>query len=351
MIVVSTTVSERLDRVINDVNDLMHAGDSPEAKARAQRWLALTLAHVAQQRHWRFLDRSFVLDLPPGADVLNVQGDFDKFVGLWCLKRLRRRTLPEIVEARVRAEAQGRPNGGVPTDYAVEANRRLHLWPAPVGSSATVSVDIGTDTFTGATFALGTPVRVSSSGALPAPLSATTSYYALPVTGGIKLAATPDDVLTGSAIDLTAAGSGTLTLTPLTRLSLVYTVPLDAALVPDHFEPMLVNGILGRYGRHFDRDTLTEAAGDFETRYLQDLRRNAVLHHDFERAYPYEDMPGESASARAAIGAGECQQLRAAGLDHRHRLHDHRDWRQPVRGGLNDRPVTVLPERQIREGR
>lgn len=303
MIVVSTTASNRMTRVVGDVNGLMHGGDSPDAKARAQRWVALTLAEVAQARHWRFLDRVVNVYLRPGGDVLELVGDLDKVVMLHCRQRLRQTTLARITAARVVAAETGRPNGGVPTDYAIERGRRLHLWPAPVGSAVTFTADAATDTLTLASGALtkGQPVAVVSSGQLPAPLSAAATYWALPVAGSqVRLAASVDDVLTGTAIDLTTAGTGTLTLTPLTRMTLLYTAPMDVAAVPDHFEPLLVNGALGLYGRHFDRDTLTEDAAAFEVRYRTGLRRAGVLDHDFERTYPHEDLMADQQYGRAS---------------------------------------------------
>lgn len=306
MIVTRTATSDRLDRVIGDINGLLHAGSSPDAKARAQRWCALTLAKVAHGRHWRFLDRLVHLDLPPGADVVELVGDFDKVVRVYAPKRLFSTSLARITDARLNAQADGTPNGGLPTDYAIEANRKLHLWPAPVGAAVTATADAAADTLTlsGAALAAGKPVRLSSSAQLPTPLVSGTTYYALPVSAGvIRLASNLDGVLTGTAIDLTSAGSGTLTLTPLTRLSLLYTVPMDMALVPDHFEPMVLDGALGMYGRHFDRDTLTEDAPDFEVRYVRQLARAGVLDHDFERAYPHEQLTAAETYGRAPDSA------------------------------------------------
>lgn len=53
------------------------------------------------------------------------------------------------------------------------------------------------------------PVEISSSGTLPSPLVAATTYYALPVDEHLfRLAATPG----GAAIDITSTGSGTITV-------------------------------------------------------------------------------------------------------------------------------------------
>jgi hypothetical protein len=240
--------------------------------------------------------------LPPGADVIELFGDFDKMAQVWAGARLKMTSLARIMGARLAAADSGMPNGGIPTDYAIEANRRIHLWPAPIGSAVSFTADAATEILTLATGAIakGKPVRVSSTAQLPAPLDATKTYYALPVTGSqLKLAAGPDEVLTNTAIDITTAGSGTLTLTPLLRLTLLYTVPMDMSLVPDHFEPMVLHGILGLYGRHFDRDVLTDSAPDFEARYRRNLTRAGVLDHDFERAYPHEDLIATDSYGRA----------------------------------------------------
>ena len=71
------------------------------------------------------------------------------------------------------------------------------------------TADSGADTIaiTGADFSVGQRVRVSSSGTLPAPLTASGYYYCL---AGGQLAAT----LGGTAIDLTDTGSGTHSIAP-----------------------------------------------------------------------------------------------------------------------------------------
>lgn len=57
-------------------------------------------------------------------------------------------------------------------------------------------------------------VSVASSGALPAPLDASVDYYLIRVDATtIKLALSPVDAAAGTAIDLTTAGSGNLTIT------------------------------------------------------------------------------------------------------------------------------------------
>jgi hypothetical protein len=78
-------------------------------------------------------------------------------------------------------------------------------------SPATTTVDVGTDTFTLASngFSLGTPLRYTTTGTLPAPLVPNTTYYARdPATNTYRVSATPN----GALINITDAGTGTHTV-------------------------------------------------------------------------------------------------------------------------------------------
>jgi hypothetical protein len=101
----------------------------------------------------------------------------------------------------------------------------LYYWSASVGStplsvsftinSQTVSgVNTGTDYITfSSSITAGTPVKFTSTVSLPSPLVANTIYYTLNTGTTTQLATT----VGGSAIDLTTAGSGTITIyTPAT---------------------------------------------------------------------------------------------------------------------------------------
>lgn len=83
--------------------------------------------------------------------------------------------------------------------------------------STTFTVDTSTNVLTLAARArnldVGDGVRISSSGALPTGLAADTTYYVIPAEGTLKLATSPANAFTETAIDITTAGSGTLTLT------------------------------------------------------------------------------------------------------------------------------------------
>lgn len=83
--------------------------------------------------------------------------------------------------------------------------------------SDSFSVDPATDVLTFAQpepIDTGDGVKITSSITLPTPLVAGTTYYAIKVTDTTyKLATTVANAFTGSAMDITSAGSGTLTLT------------------------------------------------------------------------------------------------------------------------------------------
>lgn len=104
------------------------------------------------------------------------------------------------------------------------ANKAL-LLPATVGralcNSGTATLN-QTFTVTGSVLTVpttsslyyGTPVTVSSTGTLPSPLVAATTYYVIQLSGTtLELAATTADVNSGTPITLTTTGTGTLTIT------------------------------------------------------------------------------------------------------------------------------------------
>lgn len=123
----------------------------------------------------------------------------------------------------------GRVIGGTTlATLSVTGSSGLGIGGAEINSAApfigAFSADAGTDTCTigsvsaGSTCdvlpATGTPVRVTTNGTLPAPLTNGIVYYLIRVTdGAFKLATTYARAIAGTALDLTAAGSGTHTLT------------------------------------------------------------------------------------------------------------------------------------------
>lgn len=80
-------------------------------------------------------------------------------------------------------------------------------------ASESFTADAGTDVLgVSGTFVAGCAVKLESNGTLPTGLQADTTYYAIPVPGGIQLAATLDDARNGVAIDLPDTGTGTHTI-------------------------------------------------------------------------------------------------------------------------------------------
>lgn len=75
------------------------------------------------------------------------------------------------------------------------------------------TADAATDVLTvSGSYKTGSRIQVSTTGTLPGGLSANTDYYAIVAAGGIRLAASLDDARNGIAIDITDAGTGTLSV-------------------------------------------------------------------------------------------------------------------------------------------
>ncbi len=305
-IIVSTPVSRRLDRVVNDICSLQHDSGAP-ARARALRWVAHVLADINSRRKWWFLERVASTALAGGEDVVELRGHIDKPVAVYAGTRLEKGSLARITALRQDALANGTVNAGAPKLYALERTNtglRVHLWPAPGASSSTgFTADAGTDALTVAsntTLTTGRKVRASSTGTLPAPLAINTTYYLIRVDATtVKLATSLANANAGLGVDLTSAGTGTHTLAyGLTPFALLYTRPMDLAIVPDFFETVAVNGVLGTFGRHFDRDQLGSDPENFEIRYEKQLLRGNTDSWDLERLRRFEeDLAGELATA------------------------------------------------------
>lgn len=117
-----------------------------------------------------------------------------------------------------------------PTSYSFGASEAFILTGANPGvwnndisiklytykTAETVTVDAEADKLTVTqVWETGYPVTVSSTAIMPAPLVAGTTYYTIQdVAGKTKLATSAENAATGTAIDLTTAGSGTITLKP-----------------------------------------------------------------------------------------------------------------------------------------
>jgi hypothetical protein len=312
-IVVTTPISQRVDRVLGDVCALQH-DNSTAARQRALRWIAHTLQDANSRRRWWFLERVASTVLASGEDVVELRGHIDKPAAVYCGLRLEKTSLARITELRQAAAALGRANAGQPRLYAMERTNTglwIHLWPAPPASSSQAfTANTGTDQITvTSTTALptGTRVRVDTGAVLPAPLAAGTTYYVINVDAThVKLAASLALAKAGTAIDLTNTGTHTL-LYGLTPFSCLYTRPMDLAIVPEFWETVVLDGVLGTYGRHFDRDALGSSPEEFERRYESKLKRANTDSWDIERASLYEDSQDVTDLQRAAREASSFQ--------------------------------------------
>jgi len=62
----------------------------------------------------------------------------------------------------------------------------------------------------------------------------------------------------------------------------LYTRKIHVAIVPDAWEVIILNGIIGMFGQHFDRDALVDNPELFELRYNGQLNRAHKEHNDVE---------------------------------------------------------------------
>ncbi len=117
-------------------------------------------------------------------------------------------------------------NGDTNTFQLCMLNQGMIWGPATTtftGSSATSLLTLSTSN---ANFATGVPFQVSTTGSLPSPLVAGTTYYAIRVSsatttpGTIKVAATYEDAIAGTFITLLSDGSATNTITGMGQLQL-----------------------------------------------------------------------------------------------------------------------------------
>lgn len=211
---------KRLARIVKDVADLLHepcelsdegalSVIASSAQAKIERWIGHVLEDAASRRKWWFLENVATTTLAAGQDVIDLTGHVDKVSRAYAPRRLWPMSLAELTDVRMGAAAVSAPNAArTLTHYALEAGRRVHVWPAP---SATV------------TFAV------------------------------------------------------------------LYTRPMHVALLPSAFwEAIVLDGVLGQYGRHFDRDALTQDPEFFELRYEKRLSRATTQAWDIERALRWD---------------------------------------------------------------
>ena len=75
-----------------------------------------------------------------------------------------------------------------------------------------------------------------------------------------------------------------------TRLQVIYTVPMAVDSVPEEWETIILDGVLGLYGRHFDRDSLTQDPGFFEQRFLAALKEANRESADSQTGHPVREV-------------------------------------------------------------
>ncbi|PJE79666.1 hypothetical protein CI610_01380 [invertebrate metagenome] len=81
-------------------------------------------------------------------------------------------------------------------------------------------------------------------------------------------------------------------------LMITYTQPITPENVPDSWETLLVDGIIGLYARHFDSSGLLESAGEFQNRFYTALK--------FERkANNYDSEPTDKGYIWPAFCRGD----------------------------------------------
>lgn len=190
--------------MVDDIASLLHENPpSSETERKIKRWIQQVLLDAEERGRWWFLEAVASRWLNVGDDVIDIKGHARYLSGVWAPNRLKWMPLASLLELRQNRLASGRPNTGVPQRYALEAGRRVHLWPAPASR---------------------------------------------------------------------------------TPFCVLYTRPMHLTLVPPNWEGIVLDGVLGKYGRHFDRAALTQDPADFETRYERRLSRSVVTtgHFDLE---------------------------------------------------------------------
>lgn len=104
-------------------------------------------------------------------------------------------------------------------DSVVECASVVSTISTSTPAAGVYTVDTGSNqiTLTGHGYQTGLKVQVSVSGTLASPLVTATDYFVILYDGNtIGLATTQANAIAGAAIDLTTAGSGTQTMTPVT---------------------------------------------------------------------------------------------------------------------------------------
>lgn len=100
----------------------------------------------------------------------------------------------------------------------------------------------------------------------------------------------------GGRLHLFPAPANTMTL------SVLYTEPMTCACVPDEWESILLDGVIGLYARHFDSSGLREGAEEFASRFWQSLKEYKDYNHDANLHYRNKPHTMETTSTRTLSG-------------------------------------------------
>lgn len=128
---------DRLTRIVEAIGRALHVDVIDDAhRVLFEGWVQDVLRDAESRAPWWFLKNVASASIPAGADLIDLGGHVHKLGAVYAPQRLQAVSLERIVELRQQAAANNRPNAGRPGWYALEAGRRLHLWPAPASTTA-----------------------------------------------------------------------------------------------------------------------------------------------------------------------------------------------------------------------
>lgn len=81
-----------------------------------------------------------------------------------------------------------------------------------------------------------------------------------------------------------------------TSFATLYTRPMHPAMLPNSWETIVLNGVIGMYGRHFDKDALIDDPAAYERRFYRGLRNATKDSYDVQIINRMRsELPGQSA--------------------------------------------------------
>ncbi len=82
-------------------------------------------------------------------------------------------------------------------------------------------------------------------------------------------------------------------------LTVLYTIPMTCAIVPDDWEAILLDGVIGLYARHFDSSGLRgEGAAEFASRFWQALKEYRDYNQDASLHYRKQPQANRNSTTR-----------------------------------------------------